>query len=104
MTTAAVNPGGAATLLSLSSQSSVLETPVMQVANGEAPPSDFVVLSDTAREAHAAGGLLDAAGFSFSIPEPAKDTPAPFQNLVAAVQYRQVQSFLQTGTTSFSPP
>lgn len=98
MATGAVHPGYSSTLMSMGDQSSAQAMLAIQSPQGPQSPSDVVSISEQAREAHTASDLFDSAGFS----GPASDSPAPFQKAVAAVQYQQVQSLLETGTTSYN--
>lgn len=100
MAAGAIYPGYSDSLLSLSNQSSALQMVAIRSQTTNVSAQDVVSISDNARKAHAASGLLDSAAFS-SITSAGRAPPKtmPFQNVVAAIQYQQVQSLLETGRT-----
>lgn len=102
MAAGAIYPVNAASLLSMGDQFQALQATPASLKN--ASPQDVVSISNAAREAHAAAALFDSAGFLTTVSAgPAVPNPAPFEKVVAAVQYQQVQSLLETGTTAFRP-
>ncbi len=102
MPAGAIYPGYSASLLSIGNQSSAQDATPSNLRNR--PPQDVVSISNAARQAHSAALLFDSAPFfSIAANGPAATDPAPFQRAVAAIQYQQVQSFLETGTTSYRP-
>jgi len=104
MAASGIYPGYSGSLLSLSNQSSTLQRAAIQSGTRNVPPKDVVSISDAARKAHSASDLLDSAGFSpITSAGSAPPKSARFQKVVAAIQYQQVQSLLETGTTSYSP-
>ena len=102
MSAGAIYPGYSASLLSIGTHASAQDATPTNLRHK--PPQDIVSISNAARQAHIAALLFDSAPFfSLTTNGPAPTTPAPFQKAVAAIQYQQVQSFLETGTTSYRP-
>jgi hypothetical protein len=104
MATGAIYPGYSDSLLSLGNQSSALQLAAIQSRTQDLSPQDVVSITNNARKAHSAADLFDSAGFkSVASAGPASPNSAPFQKVVAAIQYQQVQSLLETGTTCYRP-